>query len=110
MSDLHKTEDRADLEQRYRLMAQMFLAARKRTDEHLYPDCESCAALREGIDLKPSVWEEHGPREDVEDACEAIADALGRAVENASADHCPAALWLRGIIVNAETRRDAGDE
>lgn len=99
----HLTEDRADLEQRFLLMGQFVMHARKLTAmcELAAEDCPSCIALREALPIPHTVLAaQQEPREDLEEACVSINDRLVTVAEMPD-NGCPGRAFVYRLLTDA---------
>jgi hypothetical protein len=96
---VYMDEPRGDLETRFRITGQFVLRARELSMGCGLLGCGCCAHLAPPIDL-PSTVAAPGrePREDLEDACESIAERLALVATHEDADVCPAGQWVHGLL------------
>lgn len=107
-SDTYRQESRADLEERFRLIAQFALAARGKASACTRSPCGCCLLLGEAFEIPLTVRERaHEPREDLELACERVVERLTTVAEHKDAQACPAGGWLRDLLSTAAERDES---
>lgn len=102
MSDgLHKTEDRADLEYRFRAFAAFLMKARETQCDR--DGCLICALVNEPVDTLGLVSPTgHEPREDLEKATEILAERMAEIATAEGAADCPRGAFIVDLLTQVE--------
>lgn len=98
MDGLHRHEDRADLEERFKITGGFVIEARKRSLACPVVNCEACTLVRAAVPLPSNAGDAHQPREDLELACEEIAERISEVAHCDDAEGCPAGQLLYGLV------------
>lgn len=96
---LHRTEPRADLEERFKITGAFVIEARKRSVACPVSGCPACDLVRAAVPLPGNAGDDHQPREDLEEACELIAERITEVAYIDDVDEdCPAWQLLFGLV------------
>lgn len=102
MSDdlfLYKTEDRADLEDRFKVMGAMLQRVRDEASRCTIDYCPVCEALTKPVDLPETIAQvAHEPREDLERGVELIVERITDVLEHEDAEQCTAGAFALRLI------------
>lgn len=96
--DRHRSESRADLEGRFRVLATVLVSARERCIACVW-GCPACELIQEPVPLPAAVLARgHEPREDLENGVELVAERLSAVAGIVGAPECPARAHVAGFM------------